>query len=84
MTEITADFDNTWKEAIGAFFEPFLSFFFPQVHSLIDWTQPPQSLDKELHQIAPANTNDKRIADKLFQVWLRDKQEIVRLSLPYL
>lgn len=76
MTEITADFDNTWKEAIGEFFEPFLLFFFPQVHTLIDWTKLPQSLDKELQQIAPASVGELRIADKLFQVWLKDNQEI--------
>jgi hypothetical protein len=76
MSEITADFDNTWKEALSEFFPEFLSFFFPRVYHLIDWEQTPQPLDKELQRIAPSDSQDKRIADKLFQVWLQDKQEI--------
>jgi hypothetical protein len=76
MSEITADFDNTWKEALSEFFPEFLSFFFPRVYHLIDWEQIPQPLDKELQRIAPSDSQDKRIADKLFQVWLQDKQEI--------
>ncbi|WP_166482641.1 hypothetical protein [Scytonema sp. UIC 10036] len=53
MSEVKADYDNPWKEALTEYFEPFLEFFFPQVHALIDWSRTPQSLDKELQQIFP-------------------------------
>ena len=76
MIEPNAEYDSPWKEALGDYFESFLTFFFPQVYSLIDWSQPPQSLEKELQQIAPASESGSRVADKLFQVWLRDKREV--------
>lgn len=76
MLEPNAEYDSPWKEAIGDYFESFLTFFFPQVYDLIDWSKPPQSLEKELQQIAPASESGIRVADKLFQVWLRDKREV--------
>jgi hypothetical protein len=76
MNQVTANYDESWKEALSEYFEPFLSFFFPQVHQLIDWTQVPQSLDKELQQITASSETKKRFADKLYQVWLLDGQEV--------
>ncbi|WP_236848795.1 hypothetical protein [Candidatus Thiodictyon syntrophicum] len=35
-----ADFDSPWKEAIDAYFQPFMALFFPAVHDRIDWTRP--------------------------------------------
>ncbi|MBD2773496.1 transposase [Iningainema tapete] len=75
MSEPNADYDNPWKEALSEYFEPFLQFFFPQVHALIDWSKSPQSLDKELQQITPSSDSGLRIVDKLFQVWRKDNQE---------
>ena len=72
----TANYDESWKEALSEYFEPFLSFFFPQVHQLIDWTQVPQSLDKELQQITASAGTKKRFADKLYQVWLLNGQQV--------
>ena len=76
MTAITANYDEPWKEAIGDYFELFLSFFYPQIHQEINWNQPPISLDKELEQIIPLAETEKRYADKLFKVWLLDEQEV--------
>lgn len=76
MTEITANYDETWKEAIGDYFESFLIFFYPEVHQQIDWTKTPISLDKELEQITASAETKNRHADKLFQVWLLDNQEV--------
>ncbi|MBS3026409.1 MAG: hypothetical protein HCA25_04730 [Dolichospermum sp. DET50] len=76
MTEITANYDETWKEAIGDYFDSFLAFFYPQVYQQIDWTKTPISLDKELEQITAYAESKTRHADKLFQVWLLDNQEI--------
>ena len=75
MIEPPADYDTSWKEALQQYFEPFLTFCFAEVHTLIDWSRQPQSLDKELEQIVREAESGKRIADKLFKVWLRDGEE---------
>lgn len=75
MSEPNADYDNPWKESLSQYFEPFLAFFFAQVHALIDWGRQPQPLDKELQQIAPEAESGLRLADKLFQVWRPDNEE---------
>lgn len=76
MSEVTANYDESWKEGLNEYFESFLSFFFPRVHALIDWRETPQPLDKELQEIAASSKIEKRIADKLYKVRLLDKQEI--------
>jgi hypothetical protein len=76
MTEVNANFDKTWKEAINDYFESFLGFFFSKIYQRIDWQKQPISLDKELEQITASAQTEKRFADKLFQVWLLDNQEI--------
>ena len=70
--QLSANYDTPWKEALQQYFEPFLSFCFPAVHALIDWSQSPESLDKELEQIVRQADSGERIADKLFKVWLQD------------
>ena len=37
MSEITANYDESWKEVIGDYFESFLIFFYPDIHSQINW-----------------------------------------------
>ncbi|MBD2126893.1 hypothetical protein NDI39_23120 [Microcoleus sp. ZQ-A2] len=69
MNELQLDYDSPWKEAIEQYFEPFLAFFFPAAHAVIDWTRPPESLDKELQQIVREAEVGRRLADKLFKVW---------------
>jgi hypothetical protein len=76
MTEITANYDETWKEVIGDYFDSFLAFFYPEINQEIDWTKTPISLDKELEQITANAESKTRHADKLFQVWLLDNQEV--------
>jgi hypothetical protein len=76
MTEINANYDEPWKEAIGDYFDRFLHFFFPEVYNLINWLKPPISLDKELQKITADSDDSKRLVDKLFKVWLKDHQEV--------
>ncbi len=76
MAETTANFDETWKDAIGNYLADFLKFFYPQIDERIDWQKTPISLDKELEKITASSKTQKRHADKLFQVWLLDNQEI--------
>jgi len=75
MSEITANYDETWKAAIGEYFDSFLSFFYPEIYEEIDWEKTPVSLDKELEKITAASETEKRYADKLFKVWLLEGQE---------
>lgn len=63
------DFDTAWKEAIDAYFEPFMAFFFAEAHHEIDWPRGFEMLDKELQQITPESEQGRRIADKLVKVW---------------
>lgn len=75
METPSANYDQPWKEAIEDYLEPFLAFFFPQVHELIDWKKSYQSLDKELQQISPSGREGERECDKLFQVWQKNGEE---------
>ncbi|MBI4860506.1 MAG: hypothetical protein HY815_09615 [Candidatus Riflebacteria bacterium] len=70
-----ADLDSPWKEALDLFLAPFLSLFYPSIHAEIDWERGYEILDKELLRISQAARVGRRLADKLFKVWLRDGQE---------
>ncbi len=76
MTELTANYDETWKKAITEYFDSFLLFFYPDIHRVINWEKTPISLEKELEQITSSAETEKRHADKLYKVWLLDNQEI--------
>jgi hypothetical protein len=75
MTETTANYDLTWKEAINDYFPSFIEFFFPTIYELIDWNQTPISLDTELQQISQGEIGEKS-ADKLYQVRLKNRTKI--------
>src|SRR5260370_30601000 len=69
------ELDSPWKEALEHFFDYFLALCFPEIHADIDWGRGYQSLDKELQQIVRDAEVGKRLADKLFRVWLNDGKE---------
>ena len=46
-----SDYDSPWKEALDHYLQPFMAFFFPQVHADIDWSRGYETLDKELQKI---------------------------------
>ncbi len=75
MDELTSDFDTAWKQALEWFFEPFLAFFFPEVHVAVDWSREPQFLDKELQKIVPEAEVGRGTVDILVSVWLIDGTE---------
>lgn len=70
------DYDSPWKEAIGAYFQPFMRLFFEPVHAYIDWSQPHEFLDAELQKITGDSQLGKRFADRLVRVRRRDCQEL--------
>jgi secreted Zn-dependent insulinase-like peptidase len=55
MNAITANYDESWKEALSEYFDSFLDFFFSPIYQQIDWTKIPQALDKELQQITASS-----------------------------
>jgi len=71
-----SEFDSPWKESLEIFLEPFLQFFFPDVHADLDWSRGYESLDKELQQILREGELGQRLADKLFKVWPNDGVEL--------
>ena len=75
MTEQRADYDNPWKEALSLYFQPFMAFFFPQIHANIDWSRDYEFLDKEFQQIVRDAEIGRREADKLVKVWQPDGEE---------
>lgn len=62
------DYDSPWKEAISAYFQPFMQLFFPAVHARIDWSQPDEFVDAELLKITGDAQIGKRFANRLVRV----------------
>jgi len=52
MAQDHDDHDSPWKEILEAFLAQCLVLFTPDLHAIIDWSRPPQFLDKELQAIA--------------------------------
>jgi hypothetical protein len=75
MTELRDQFDSPWKEILEIYFEDFVLFFFPQIHSEIDWSRGYDFLDQELSQVVRDAELGKRLADKLVKVWKLNGEE---------
>ena len=71
----TDDYDNPWKEAITLYFPSFIQFYFPEIYQRIDWSYPPEFLDKELQTIVRDSETGKQYADKLVKVRELNGQE---------
>ena len=71
----STEYDSPWKDIIEHFFEDFMIFFYPQVHSHIDWTQGYEFLDQELQKVLREAVTQNRRVDKLVKVWLQNGQE---------
>ncbi len=67
--------DSLWKEAIEAYFEDLLAFFFPDIYRDINFEHGYEFLDKELAEIAHGGEVGLREADSLVKVWLKDDSE---------
>ena len=62
------DYDNPWKQAIDAYFQEFMSFYFPVVAQAVDWASGYESLDSELPSLVRDGELGNRYADKLVRV----------------
>ena len=69
-------YDSPWKTLIDKMLPDFLAFFFPMVYKDINWSRPPEFLDKELHKIIREAPGGPNIVDKLVKVWLVNDTEI--------
>lgn len=66
------DFDGAWKETLETCLFHFLDLCFPAIAQAIDWSYPPQFLDKELQALVPDANSGTRHVDKLAQVQCLD------------
>ncbi|MCO7643721.1 hypothetical protein NJI34_44015 [Pseudomonas sp. S 311-6] len=66
-----ADADGRWKDVLDVYFQHCVSLLWPALHALIDWTQAPVFLDKELKGLMPGRRRNRRYVDKLLAVRLR-------------
>jgi len=64
---VMTDYDSPWKEVLERYFAAFTAFFFPAVHTSIDWERGYAFLDKELPRIVRDARLGRRRADKLIQ-----------------
>ena len=72
---ITASYDDPWKEALEQYFQAFIAFFFVEAHREINWSRGYEFLDKEFQQIVREAEIGKRFVDKLVKVWLINGKE---------
>jgi hypothetical protein len=68
-------YDTPWKDILNAYFQEFMTFFFPEIAKDIDWSKGYESLDKELRKLAKDAQIGHRIADKLMKVWKKNGEE---------
>ncbi len=69
MAQIKTKYDSPWKDILEIYFQDFLEFFFPKIHSAIDWNQPIEFLNKELKQVTRDAKVGRRYADTLAKVY---------------
>jgi hypothetical protein len=70
-----SDFDSPWKDMLENYFAEFMSFFFPQAYSDIEWQKHYKFLDKEFQQITQDSGIGRRSVDKLVEVWRKNGEE---------
>jgi hypothetical protein len=70
-----SEYDSPWKDVLEIYFEDFITFFFPFVHSEIDWTKEIEFLNKELKQVTKDAKVGRRYADALAKVYRLNGEE---------
>ncbi len=73
--QIHQDQDSPWKKVLGDVFDPFLEYYFSDLHRTIDWQRGYEQLDTELARLKRSSATGKRMVDKLVKVFLLDGQE---------
>ena len=70
-----AEYDSPWKQIIEELLEPFLAFFFPELHADIDFSRKYEIKSKELYKLLKEHEIGKRYTDELIKVYLKDGKE---------
>ncbi len=68
----STSYDSAWKDVIEENLEPFLEFFYPDIHKDIDFSKKPEFLNNELRAIKPYGNVGRRYADELVKVYLKN------------
>ena len=74
MSKLRIPYDRSWKEIVTYLTQPFVAFFLPDLNQHVDWTFPPEFLEKELFD-SKQSTLTKRELDKLVKVRLKNGEE---------
>ncbi|HLR09947.1 MAG TPA: Rpn family recombination-promoting nuclease/putative transposase [Sporosarcina sp.] len=69
------DQDGLWKKAIHDLFDDFLFFFVPDFYEQVNFSSPPEFLDKELFQEVVDTKTGRRFTDQLVKVRLKNGAE---------
>ncbi len=75
--KIIVDLDGNIKEAIDAFFDDWLLFFFPNLHPLVDLSVAPIALQQEFQNIIAFASGKKKAVDKLYQITMKPVEKTV-------
>ncbi|MYM67183.1 hypothetical protein GTP45_10105 [Pseudoduganella sp. FT55W] len=67
-----ARYDLPWKAALAHAFRSFMEFYFPDFSASIDWKRRPRCRDKELAEFGIGAAANVMVADKLFEVCMRN------------
>ncbi len=70
-----AEMDSAWKQILDAYFQEFMTFFYPTLADAIDWSIPYDVMDKELQAITKDAMVGKQFVDKLIKVKSKEGQE---------
>jgi hypothetical protein len=71
--------DSPWKQILRQYFREAIEFFFPAIAEVVDWTKPPEFLDKEFVQITPDAEIGNRFADQLVKVYRKRRKALILL-----
>ena len=75
LENLRHEIDSPWKNVLDSCFKEFIEFFYPAIHSDIDWTKAPLFLDNELRQIIKESKTGRRYVDKLVKVYRKSGEE---------
>jgi len=75
MTNPQTAYDSPWKTILKTYFQEFISFFYSDIYSDIDWSKPIEFLDKELIQVTRDASIGLRLADALVKVYWINGEE---------
>ena len=76
QTQPESDFDGAWKEALRLHFQLFLKNYFPDIERLVDWSYPPDWLDKEIRGVVGRVKAKSRTVDLVARVKLLSGESI--------